>query len=298
VVLAMVDEAGVFQRLYGPDFPKLSAPRPPAEGLAAAGGGVIEYADSSTRIARNQLRAMWAGFLVVPLMVGLVVFLRWRLLEQPVRPAEFAKPLPGRIVLGVWTGLFLVPVCFAVHALSVYVATAAEVGLDRHPLSILRPEGDGFGGVVFGLSVILVVPILEELLFRGLLVNWASAEWHHPWIVMLFAVAFALRSTGFKTEFGPMVFLALLGVGLYLIQRLAVRVRQNFPTRTASAVWASAALFAVAHSGVWPSPVPLFVFGLGLGYLVARCRDITAAVVVHGMFNAVSYVYLLRGGVG
>ena len=40
------------------------------------------------------------------------------------------------------------------------------------------------------------------------------------------------------------------------------------------------------------------VLALGLGYLTARTRDITAAVVVHGMFNAVSFVFLLRGGAG
>jgi membrane protease YdiL (CAAX protease family) len=106
----------------------------------------------------------------------------------------------------------------------------------------------------------------------------------------------SLRGTASVPETGPLAFLAFLGVGLYLMQRFAFDLWPCFPTRTAAAVWSSSALFAVAHSGVWPSPIPLFAFALGLGYLTARTRDITTAVVVHGMFNAVSFVYLLRGG--
>jgi membrane protease YdiL (CAAX protease family) len=41
--------------------------------------------------------------------------------------------------------------------------------------------------------------------------------------------------------------------------------------------------------------VPLFVLGLGLGYLVARTGSILPAVVLHGFFNAVSAVLVLRG---
>jgi membrane protease YdiL (CAAX protease family) len=63
--------------------------------------------------------------------------------------------------------------------------------------------------------------------------------------------------------------------------------------RTAGAVYASAALFAAVHSSVWPSPVPLFALGLGLGYLAVRTRGILVPVIVHGLFNAVSAVYVL-----
>ena len=36
----------------------------------------------------------------------------------------------------------------------------------------------------------------------------------------------------------------------------------------------------------------------GLGYAAARTRGIVACVVIHGLFNAISFVYLLRGGAG
>ena len=286
MAMSVLEQTGAYQKLYGPDFPPMSAK---AE----------DNNDTALRSGHNQLQAIWAGFLVVPLLVGLTIYLRASVLNRPPVLKEFTAPLPGRVVLAVWTGLFLVPVSFGIHALTLWSEEQCGVELDRHPLTVLTPAGDGFGGVVFALSVILVGPVVEELLFRGLIVNWAGGEWHRPWVVMVFAGLLAsLRGTRLDPQFGPTVFIALLGVGLYVIQRFAFLVWPKFPTRTVAAVWSSAALFAAAHSAVWPTPIPLFVLALGLGYLTARTRDITAAVVVHGMFNAVSFIYLLRGGAG
>jgi membrane protease YdiL (CAAX protease family) len=74
---------------------------------------------------------------------------------------------------------------------------------------------------------------------------------------------------------------------------LWVRVRKG--KRHARGIYASAALFALVHAGVWPSPIPLFFLGLGLGWLAVRTRGILVPVIVHGLFNAVSAVYVLRG---
>ena len=61
------------------------------------------------------------------------------------------------------------------------------------------------------------------------------------------------------------------------------------------ALYVSAAFFALVHSAVWPTPIPLFFLGLGLGWLAVRTRGIFVPVIVHGLFNAVSAVYVLRG---
>jgi membrane protease YdiL (CAAX protease family) len=92
-------------------------------------------------------------------------------------------------------------------------------------------------------------------------------------------------------------FLALLPIDLLLprLNRLRRRLRIR-SAQHARAVWAGSALFAAFHAQVWPSPVPLFVLALGLGYLYLRTRTLIGPVVVHGLFNAVSAVYLLLGG--
>ena len=65
--------------------------------------------------------------------------------------------------------------------------------------------------------------------------------------------------------------------------------------RNAGAVYASAALFAAVHASVWPTPIPLLGLGLGLGYLALSTRSVLVPVIVHGLFNAVSAVFVLRG---
>ncbi len=292
ITMQLLEQTGAYKRLYGADFPAMTDPLPGG----ASPDKPLEFDAVARRRGQQQLRAIWAGFLVVPLLVGFAVLLRAKVLNQPPALAEYAKPFPSRLTFGIWTGLFLVPVSFGIHALTIWAATQSGIELDRHPLTELTPAGDGYGGVVFALSVILFGPVVEELLFRGLVVNWAGGDWHRPWVVMLFAGLLATYTA--EAKFAPTLFVGFLGVGLYVIQRFAFLVWPRFPTRTVAAVWSSAALFAAAHSAVWPTPIPLFVLALGLGYLTARTRDITAAIVVHGMFNAVSFVYLLRGGAG
>ena len=72
--------------------------------------------------------------------------------------------------------------------------------------------------------------------------------------------------------------------------------RRRATLRLALLAGVLAALFAAFHAHVWPSPVPLVVLAVGLGYLYLRTRSLVGPVVVHGMFNAVSAVYLLLGG--
>jgi len=291
--ITLLDAAGVYRQLCGANFPVLNAPG--HDGFGAAGGGLLTHAETLRRSGQNQLRAIWAGFLVAPALVGLALLLWVNVLNRQVKSVEYVRTFPSRIRFGVLVGLLLIPASMAVHALAIWSAEQAGIGQDTHPLTVLGPRGDGFGGVAFAVSVIVFVPVIEELLFRGVLLNWAAGEWHRPWIVLVFAGIYAsISNFQFNPQFGPMVFVALLGVGLYVVQRFAFLLRPTFPTRTVAAVWSSSALFAAGHSA-WPTPIPLFVLALGLGYLTVRTRDITAAAVVHGMFNAVSFVYLLRG---
>jgi membrane protease YdiL (CAAX protease family) len=77
----------------------------------------------------------------------------------------------------------------------------------------------------------------------------------------------------------------------YLLLPYFVRM----PTREAQALYATALLFAAFHASVWPTPVPLFVLGLGLGWLAWRTQSLTGPFFVHALFNAVASAMLLTG---
>jgi membrane protease YdiL (CAAX protease family) len=54
------------------------------------------------------------------------------------------------------------------------------------------------------------------------------------------------------------------------------------------ALLGSAMLFAVVHSAAWPSPIPLFLLGLALGWLAQRTQSLLGPIVMHACFNAVA----------
>jgi membrane protease YdiL (CAAX protease family) len=62
------------------------------------------------------------------------------------------------------------------------------------------------------------------------------------------------------------------------------------------AIYGSAMLFAVAHG--WPQSIPLFLLGLGLGWLAYRTQSLIGCMVCHALFNAVACLVLYWGALG
>ena len=59
-------------------------------------------------------------------------------------------------------------------------------------------------------------------------------------------------------------------------------------------ILASSLLFGLAHAGYGPEPVPLFLFGILLGYVFQRTNRILPCIVAHGLFNGVTMLTLWR----
>jgi membrane protease YdiL (CAAX protease family) len=266
-----------------------------------------------------------AGVLALPFQIALLA-LAWRALYPRWKPfrrdvAAFKSeeitlehPLPvGRafaraMTLAIIAWMFLSPLVHLMNGIVRVVFTRFNLPVDEHPLTHLG-GGTGWEQVLFLTQACVAAPIIEELLFRGVLLSWiAGARERHtgglvvrpvipprlrPLAVMVVTVAYAYlagtRADGNRV-YGPVLFAVLLTVGLLVLWAV---VRRG--GRHARAVYSSAAFFAIVHSAVWPSPVALFVLGLGLGWLAVRTRGVLVPMVVHGLFNAVSAVYVLRG---
>jgi len=252
-------------------------------------GSVIPYDPTAVTYnaeAIRQLKQIRPTILATPLFL-VVYFVVRKSLRVP-----FHGVISRNVLLGIFGWAVLMPLTFAVHFTVLQVFHALGLQEDAHPLTLLRPQDDGSNGFLFALAVCVCTPIVEECLFRGMLVPWAGQRWVYPWILIVAAFLMAALLKGDRV-FGPMVFVGVLAGFLFAIQMLAPPKR--FPRRTISCILSSAALFAAAHSAVWPTPIPLFVLACGLGYLTARTRSIIPAIVVHGLFNAVSFVMLCRG---
>lgn len=248
----------------------------------------------------NTIRMLWANALTLP-----TAFLILWLVRMPLYPKW--KPTlagqgswAGKVWLAVVAWFVLAPAVLIFNAIVNAIFTALGMPPEQHVLTYLgnQPRREQ---ALFAFEACVGAPLREELLFRGILLAWCVGRTKipgagvspltaaRPWFVMVAAVVFA--SMFGHQRLGPVIFALLLAVGLTVVWRY-----QTVGARRARAVYATAAFFAVVHSSVWPNPIPLFVLGLGLGWLAVRTNGIFVPVLVHSLFNAVSVVFVLRGG--
>jgi membrane protease YdiL (CAAX protease family) len=290
-------QAGFFHAVYGAQYPPI--PEGLAESIhphgAVAGAAAADAA--VRRLADLHIAGLWGRIFAAPAIIAVAALIL--LLTERKVPRVDLSSWPSQVTLGILSWTLFTPIVFAVYFVVLLAMQGVDGEPDVHPLSRAGVGTAPFDQAIFAVSVCVFTPIAEEFIFRGLVVRWAAGAWYRPWGLMTGAAVLGVLPGGrFDPQPGPVVFLAVLGIGLYMAQRFSRRLWRKFPVRTASAVFASAALFAVVHAGVWPSPIALFVFGLALGYVAARSGGIVGCVVLHGLFNAVSFVYLLRGGAG
>src|SRR5262249_37064703 len=161
---------------------------------------------------------------------------------------------------------------------------------DKHPLTVLGGAAGHWEWGLFVLETVVLAPILEELVFRGLLLPWLAQKRvvppetpltvppsRRPLLGLLLAGAFPAGAsillhrrdisqsweqgdhTAAAAHLVPGAFFLALVPLHFLVPRLRglrrhLRIRG---TRQVQAVLASSALFAAFHAAVWPSPVPL-----------------------------------------
>src|SRR5262249_3359594 len=71
-------------------------------------------------------------------------------------------------------------------------------------------------------------------------------------------------------------------------------VRRWIPERKVfRGIFATSSLFAMVHSSVWPTPIPLFFLALALGFLAYRTQSLLVPIIFHSLFNAVACIALL-----
>lgn len=236
------------------------------------------------------LRTNLSRLIVTPtLIVGATAFAAARF-GIPRWPG--LRPIAGWIALGIVAWLGLATATFAVNISALAVQKEVGGAIDQHPLMLVAPQSDGTGGLLFALSVCVFTPWFEEYFFRGLILPWVQRAWSSPAVLVGWSLLFAGLTMGSPTakDAAPVLFVLVFALVLLGIQKYVSPRRR----RTTLALVSSSLLFAAVHSQVWPTPVPLFVLGLGLGYLTLRTGSIVPAVVVHGLFNGVSFLWLLR----
>lgn len=288
---------GFFDWLYGP---WVAWPRPSEAALAAVAGSAAGQQAYQPIAQRQVAQGLWGSLLAAPLLAGVVIAWRWLVFARG-RPADRrgVRPWLPRVALAGLAWSLITPAVFAVHFASLALSAALGATVDDHPLTRLGQGASALDRALFVVQACGVSPIVEEWLCRGLLLPWAVRRVERVWATLaaaiLLSLTLGLGSPHPLNRFGTAMFLTLIALGFSLRHWRGAGRRQAVRWRRWGGLAASAGVFAALHAAVWPSPLPLFVLGMGLGWLALVTRGIFAPALVHGLFNAVS-VRLVLGG--
>jgi membrane protease YdiL (CAAX protease family) len=303
LVQLLLTETGFYRSRYGPGFPM---------GLAA---------DNPEHKQASHLRALWGQTLAAPLIVALlVVGFRSGFKASPEQLGLSPRRLGANIALGYVGWLIVAPLSFGAFAVAIVLLTPNP---DKHPLMDLGARAGQLELAIFALQAALLWPIVEELVFRGILLAWLAHEpkstgdlilqpQHRGHVCVAAALLLTLQSPPLVEaikgnrwdqllpKLAPFLFIAaLLPFYLFLPFSKWLQRRTGFASpQSNQALFATAILFAAVHSGVWPTPIPLLVLGLGLGWLALRTRSIVPSIVLHSLFNGVAVIFQRIGGMG
>lgn len=254
---------------------------------------------------------LWFEAVAFPMQLWLfftLLRIRGRLLPYQIGLTRYR--LPENVIVGFLGWLVLTPFVFAVlyGVESVYSLWSPN---EEHPLVRLAqanvltvPEWI----LIFFLTVV-AAPVIEELFFRGLLQRWVQQRTWGPDVAIVFAFILGLyaRASDLETAMSSVPaqerWIALgqgLAPGLFVLLMIPGYIYSDviawrwlpYPN-VGRSIYATALLFAACHSSVWPSPVPLFLLALGLGFVAYRTQSLVASITFHALFNLVSCIAML-----
>lgn len=284
IVLPYIDQAALARSMYGRDVDPATA-----TSLARCVADLVSL---------PLLVAVWAGLL--SLAGG--------------RPIVNRDPdrLAANYLDGYWTWLVITPLVYVVnYAALVGYFQVVHNRPAEHPIVRALLAGSSPAGVVAALAAqaIIAAPVKEELFFRGIVQPWLATKAWGGDVAMFLAAAFGLMihsPAGIPFTDAPSAAGAAAPVLFVLAVLPAYRLMDWWDLsrwlpvrdpearrRAARAIVGTSLLFANFHANVWPTPVPLFVLALGIGWLAYRTQGVTAPIVLHTLFNAIVFAALV-----
>jgi membrane protease YdiL (CAAX protease family) len=245
--------------------------------------------DLMERIALGSAEQMALVFAMMAVMIA-VSRAKYVDLGLPKSGAELLEDL--RIGFFAWLAA-LVPV-YGVQFLLISIFGQAE----GHPLiKMVEEQANPSLFVLAFVAAVVVAPLCEELLFRLVLQGWLE-KWEDT------ELGWRIPPVPVPTEIELGDTVATVTEKAVTIEAQPVEVAAALLTPPESGVgglpygWfpigVSSLLFALAHVGYGPDPIPLFLLALIMGYVYQRTHRLVPSMVTHALFNGMSLFALWR----
>lgn len=230
------------------------------------------------------------------LMVSLPLFLRiWT--DRPLR--QLGVPGPnwlGDALLGSLGAFVLAPIVFLVLLLCALIWKPRD-----HPLKdMVLGDGSGLTLSLAFVAAVILAPIVEELMFRGILQGWLERRAFRPRPVPAPEPVPTLAGSSIpESPLEPIddpdnpYASPRTRPASPVIEPDALEAPSPTSPAALFALLFPAVLFAGVHSAQWPAPIPLLVLALGLGFLYRRTGGLVAPIAMHATFNSFSTIALL-----
>jgi membrane protease YdiL (CAAX protease family) len=291
-----VISSGFAARLYGPGVADAYAPE------AEQAAHEAEAADAR-RLLRIRLNLL-ASALAFPFQAVTVPVLFYAMGGVSLARLGLTRQRLGRNILaGLGACLLIAPLVFAINFLATYLFQRFDPSaVQDHALTMLaRDRASGLEWTLIVFTAVVIAPVLEEIIFRGVLQPWFAGfpNGGAAAIVIALAMALTLRSNQIAEALqhqGAGLLTAIMpGLFVLVLAPFYQSVVRHPPWPDSPAIFGTAVLFASFHASVWPTPIALFVLGLALGQLAARTGSLIGPMVLHGTFNALTCVMLAAG---
>jgi membrane protease YdiL (CAAX protease family) len=230
------------------------------------------------------------------------------ILTCKARPRDFgfvAKNLPKQIVQGFLAYFLIAPIVIVVMLCSLLIWNKTN-----HPLeeAIKRDHTPGML-VVLVLAGVVLAPLAEELIFRGVLLGWLTrmvlgrpkkstiddfsgepelSSLLEPDLTAEPGFAEVLDHDPDNPYAPPRAPIALQETTEVSVEMSGSKTFLLILSNVVISV-----VFAGLHASVWPTPVPIFFLSLGLGFLYQRTGSLVPSTALHMTFNGVSTLLML-----
>jgi membrane protease YdiL (CAAX protease family) len=176
--------------------------------------------------------------------------------------------LSSDVVLGLVAGVMVIPLLLLFQSV-----VTRYMPYKHNTLEMLADKPTFWVIAATWLSAVIVAPICEEIIFRGVLQSWLQRIGRGVYDCLLIGGwdSAVLKKNG----------------GILLESDGGVNPSEPWSRRSDS-YWPmviSSLLFGLAHIGQGPAPITLFFFGMILGYLYRKTGSITSCIVLHMMLN-------------
>ncbi len=211
--------------------------------------------------------------------------------------------------IGVRAALLMTPPVAAIQFLAVRIWRS-----QAHPVELMVLEKLTPGVAILAvLSTMVLAPLIEELMFRGILQRWlgrfvedrplpaatrpvigCSTTAENGWSATLEP---ELEPLLWDSEYAPPrstpvdVASELLDVGHQPAEQPSSR-SSNLP------ILFTSILFATMHLPQWPAPIAIFLLSIALGTVYQRTGSLLASITMHATFNGINTMLLLLAAVG